>query len=148
MQPNAITSIGHIPVNRNGKVDRKALPKPNLAALTGEYSPAQNNTQKKLLTIWAELLHLSAEEISINADFFELGGHSLLAVQLVTKVNETFPVDLSIKEIFSSPVLCDLADQVDALLHLDEDELAAAEAELADMSDEEIEKLYQELCDE
>ncbi|MEQ3530605.1 amino acid adenylation domain-containing protein, partial [Pseudoalteromonas sp. XMcav11-Q] len=148
MQPNAITSIGHIPVNRNGKVDRKALPKPNLAALTGEYSPAQNSTQKKLLTIWAELLHLSAEEISINADFFELGGHSLLAVQLVTKVNETFPVDLSIKEIFSSPVLCDLADQVDALLHLDEDELAAAEAELADMSDEEIEKLYQELCDE
>ncbi|MBQ4848293.1 amino acid adenylation domain-containing protein [Pseudoalteromonas sp. MMG005] len=148
MQPNAITDIAHIPVNRNGKVDRQALPKPNLATLVGEYIAPDNNTQIEVARIWAELLHLNAEEISVTAEFFELGGHSLLAVQVVTKINETFHIDLSIKAIFNAPVLRDLAHQIDEQLKFDDDELASAEAELADMTDEEIEKLYQELCDE
>ncbi len=99
MLPSAFVLLSELPLTANGKVDRKALPEPDLA-LTGEtYEAPSNEVELQLCAIWQELLGI--ERVGVSDNFFRLGGHSLLATRLVSQINQTFAVNLGLQQVFS-----------------------------------------------
>ncbi len=91
MIPAHFVRIESIPLTANGKLDRKALPKPETRS--GEdYVPPQNQTETDLAGIWQEVLSL--ERVSTNDNFFYLGGDSIKAIKLLSRVNLAFQTDL------------------------------------------------------
>ncbi|WP_343123113.1 amino acid adenylation domain-containing protein, partial [Xanthomonas sp. NCPPB 1128] len=111
MVPSAFVRLAAWPLTPNGKLDRKVLPAPDGSAYARRaFEAPQGATERSLAVIWAELLRV--ETISRFDDFFELGGHSLLAVQLASRVRKAFDVDLSMRELFESPTLSQLAAHV------------------------------------
>ncbi len=101
MQPSFLEAIERIPVNANGKVDKRALPEPDWSSVQQNYVAPESAIEQKLERIWCDLLSL--ERVSIDANFFELGGHSLLATRLASQIQETFAVELKVREVFSYP---------------------------------------------
>lgn len=114
MVPAQITAIPDIPLTTNGKVDRRKLlslqepeePETRVKSLTP--------TEETLLGIWASLLGIPAQTISIEADFFQLGGHSLKATMLVARVQRKFGVKLPLSDVFRTPTIKQLAEAIDA----------------------------------
>ncbi|WP_312654278.1 thioesterase domain-containing protein, partial [Aminipila sp.] len=93
----------------NGKVDRKALPRPEGHINTREeYEAPRNETEKKLAELWQDILKV--EKIGINDNFFQLGGHSLKVSLLALKVKKVLKVDLPLREVFKTPTIKALAD--------------------------------------
>jgi hypothetical protein len=84
MIPACYVSIDHIPLNENGKVDKKVLPKPDESLLFAPYATPENSFQEKLCRVFADVLELKGHKIGIDDDFFLLGGSSLAAIRLVT----------------------------------------------------------------
>jgi tyrocidine synthetase-3 len=105
MIPSYILRIEKIPLTPSGKVDRKALPGPELE--TGKnYAPPINQAQERLLGIWTEVLGTrKTKRIGIHDNFFELGGHSLKAAIMSAKIQEEFKVKFSLTEIFLEPTI-------------------------------------------
>ncbi|MCK5056392.1 MAG: amino acid adenylation domain-containing protein, partial [Candidatus Aminicenantes bacterium] len=97
----------------NGKLDRKALPAPeqDRQAMGVEYIAPRTPTEEKLVKTWCEVLHL--DRIGIGDHFFQSGGHSLLATQVISRVRDEFDIELSVRSIFESPVLAQLAEIID-----------------------------------
>ncbi|AOM39416.1 non-ribosomal peptide synthetase [Xenorhabdus hominickii] len=116
MIPSAFVMMETFPLSPNGKLDRKALPAPAHSAMsTREYSAPEGETEEQLATIWQELLGL--DRVGRYDNFFELGGHSLLVLQLQSQIKKTFDVELSIHQLFSHPILCQLEECIiDSLL--------------------------------
>ncbi len=107
MVPSQIVVLESLPLNPNGKVDRKALPVPdNIDNVS--YEPPQGDTEKTLAAIWAEVLGI--EQIGRHDSFFALGGHSLQVIQLVTRVQAIFPAEISTREVFTHPKLMAMAE--------------------------------------
>ena len=102
MLPSAIVLLDALPLNPNGKVDRKALPAPEFTA-AGEYVAPEGEVETKLAAIWAEVLGVA--QVGRHDSFFELGGHSLLAVQLVARVQTQWKLPLEIRQVFAQPTL-------------------------------------------
>ncbi|MBT1695441.1 amino acid adenylation domain-containing protein [Fulvivirgaceae bacterium PWU4] len=99
MVPSHYIRLQQLPLTPSGKTDRHALPEPEIRA--GEdYQAPSDETEKKLVSIWADVLRLEAPVISVTASFFELGGHSLRAMSLVNKIQEVFGITISIREVF------------------------------------------------
>jgi amino acid adenylation domain-containing protein/thioester reductase-like protein len=112
MIPTAFVRMDALPLTRNGKVDRRALPEPDAAAYGSDaYEAPRDEIERALAAIWAKLLKL--ERVGRRDDFFRLGGHSLLAVRAVTLIRKALSVEVSVRDVFANPVLEDLA----ALLH-------------------------------
>ncbi|HET8889403.1 MAG TPA: amino acid adenylation domain-containing protein, partial [Candidatus Angelobacter sp.] len=110
MAPAVFVSLAAIPLNSNGKVDRRALA--GIKAAAGscrEYVAPVSDTEKQLVEIWAEVLKLEPEKIGVNDSFFELGGHSLLATQLISKVRNRLDVELPLKAIFEGNSIAQLS---------------------------------------
>ncbi len=83
MVPRQWIELAEMPLTTSGKIDRKALPDPGLAATTRDYVPPRNETEETLVRIWQEVLRL--EHIGIHDNFFELGGDSIMAIQVVSR---------------------------------------------------------------
>jgi len=116
---------------------------------TEEYRAARTQTERALVRIWSQLLEIPEDNIGIDNDFFVLGGHSLLATQLITKLRETFQIELPIRAVFESSTIIELGELIDRFMVLtsaENDE--AVMALLEGMSDEEAEKLLKLLPDE
>lgn len=113
MVPATIIWLRQLPLTTNGKVDKQLL-LTHLAATKAdnangrEYTP----TEQRVLSIVADLLN-TTEGFGPNENFFDLGGHSLAAVRLVGRVRSQFGVEITLKDIFSTPVLTDLAALID-----------------------------------
>jgi amino acid adenylation domain-containing protein len=125
MIPAAFVRLDALPMTPSVKLDRGALPSPEGGAYASrEYEPPVNETEEALAEIWAEVLRI--ERVGRRDNFFDLGGHSLLAVQVVSRVRQALGVNLPLGELFTRPVLQDLAQEVvDAqLAQFDPDELA------------------------
>lgn len=84
MIPSCYVSIDHIPLNENGKVDKKALPRPEESLLFAPYAGPENSFQEKLCRIYADVLKIGDHPVGIDDDFFLLGGSSLAAIELIT----------------------------------------------------------------
>ncbi|HSF40227.1 MAG TPA: amino acid adenylation domain-containing protein, partial [Thermoanaerobaculia bacterium] len=110
MMPATFVTLAALPLTPNGKVDRKALPAP---AWHGEeeYLPPRTPVEEILAGIWAELLGL--ERVGVADHFFDLGGHSLLATQVMSRLRNTFDIEMPLRELFAAPRLADLAARVE-----------------------------------
>jgi len=118
MIPAAFVWMEAYPVTANGKIDRKALPKPEITDDSAGESP-RTETEQVLAGLWQELL--SVDVITINADFFQLGGHSLLLTRLASRIRDTFGLDISLQSMFEHATLeqqARLVDQSEPLLAL------------------------------
>jgi len=113
MVPAAIVEIDAVPLTANGKVDRRALPKPELDrdALQAGYVAPQSDDEKRMAAIWQELL--GHEKIGLNDNFFEMGGHSLLATQLMARIRDRFDVELPLQELFEAPTISRLLQRLE-----------------------------------
>jgi len=115
MIPSYFIEIENIPLNPNGKVDRKALPQPEV--LTGsKYVAPRDQVEEKLLEIWSEVLReglplkpVESPPLGIDDNFFELGGHSLKAVRIIAKIHKELDIKLALVEIFTSPTILEMA---------------------------------------
>ncbi len=118
MMPAYFIPIKTIPLTTNGKVNRKALPKPETTPLDGnvygQYVAPRNEIEKKLVAIWQDVLSRSHLDIGIDHDFFQLGGHSLKATVLVSKIHQVFQVKVPLVEIFKTPRIRQLAEYITA----------------------------------
>lgn len=111
MIPAYFVFIDHLPLNENGKTDKKALPLPAaLMQATGRGEQPRNETEKKLWEIWAAILNNRA--LGIYDNFFEVGGHSLKATQVISKVWEELAVKISIRDMFTSPSIAGMSELV------------------------------------
>jgi len=113
MVPNAFVIIESLPLTDNGKVNRRALPQPDLSERTQKYVAPRTPTEEMLAQIWAQVLKV--EQVGINDNFFELGGHSLLATQLVSRIRNSFQVELPLRELFNAATVAQLADCIEQL---------------------------------
>ncbi|NEO28500.1 MAG: non-ribosomal peptide synthetase [Kamptonema sp. SIO4C4] len=115
MIPTAFIRLSALPITPNGKIDRSALPTPNLSRSPSEtalVSP-RTPTETRLTQIFSQVLKI--DSVSIDDDFFELGGNSLLAIQLTTKLFQTFEVELTVVEIFKTSTVATLAANLDKM---------------------------------
>ncbi|MFE9240677.1 amino acid adenylation domain-containing protein [Streptomyces sp. NPDC007007] len=113
MVPAAFVALDALPLNANGKVDRRALPVPDRGALrTGtDHVPPRTPTEKALAAIWSEVL--GVEQIGIHDRFFDLGGHSLLMIKVLAAARAA-GLAVSIYRMYQHDTLIDLAAAVDA----------------------------------
>ncbi len=96
MIPVHFVRVADLPRNRNGKLDRSALPEPDLAARDRVVIAPRDDIEAGVLAIWRDLL--SIEDISVEDHFFELGGHSLLATQVTSRIRRDLGVSISVAE--------------------------------------------------
>ena len=116
MVPELLISLPKLPLNPNGKVDRRALaelPMPNQAQGTAAQPPV-TPTERLLAEIWAELLGIPVDSIGQNAHFFEVGGHSLLAGRVAARIRTRCRIDVPLRVFFDVPVLSRMAAWVEA----------------------------------
>jgi hypothetical protein len=106
--------MASLPLSPNGKIDRKALPDPDVSHLHSAYVAPRTETETLLCGMWCDLL--GAERVGVTDNFFELGGHSLLAIRFLSKVRAVLKVDVPVHAVFSSATIEHVATYIDALL--------------------------------
>ncbi len=108
MVPAVCIILNAFPLSPNGKIDRKALPKPDADTMQPlVYIAPQTSTERRVAESFAHVLHIS--QVGITDNFFALGGHSLLAVRLISQLREAFGVQLPLRAIFTAPTAAELA---------------------------------------
>jgi natural product biosynthesis luciferase-like monooxygenase protein len=114
MVPSHFAVLEAFPLTPNNKVDRKALPAPNLTKQHQEIlrTAPQNPIEQTLLEIWQKVLHMP--EVGTDENFFDLGGNSLIAVALIGEIRAVFNVDLPLISLFRAPTVAGLAHQIEA----------------------------------
>jgi len=116
MVPSSFVTLDRFPLTPNGKVDRKALPQPNLESKPAEFEPPSSATEKALANIWGEALGI--KQVGLYDNFFELGGHSLLAVRVIGKINKTLQLYLNVPTFFQNPTIERLAKALERGHHV------------------------------
>ena len=111
MVPTRYHILEQIPLTANGKVDRQALPVPSTTA-TAVYVAPTTATETTIVALWQTLLE--RERVGIHDNFFEVGGNSLAAIQLLSQLQQTFAVELSIAQLFKALTPAAQARLVDA----------------------------------
>ncbi|HWY76206.1 MAG TPA: amino acid adenylation domain-containing protein, partial [Verrucomicrobiae bacterium] len=109
MLPSHFIRLDALPLNANGKVDRRALPAPDNSRpnLDVKYSAPRNDIERSLAEVWESVL--GTRPIGREDRFFEMGGHSLLAVQLLAQVEKKFGRSLPLAAVFKSPTIAQMA---------------------------------------
>jgi amino acid adenylation domain-containing protein len=112
MIPSAFVVLPALPLLPNGKLDRKALPMPELPSADDQrYIAPRTPTEESLARIWMAVLEL--ERVGVYDHFFELGGNSLLATQILAQVSRVFGMDIPQRSLFEAPTIAALAEQID-----------------------------------
>lgn len=109
MLPSAFVLLDTMPLTPNGKVNRRALPAPDLSRQGSEatFVAPRNEVERQLTEIWEQTL--GVQPIGVNDNFFELGGHSILAVKLFWQIEKTFNKNLPLAILFQSGTIEALA---------------------------------------
>ncbi|GER90134.1 non-ribosomal peptide synthetase [Dictyobacter vulcani] len=121
MLPTRFEVLDALPLNANGKVDRRALPEPTervsslfeTAIIT---DAALSQVEELIQSIWSQLLQ--RESIGLHDNFFELGGHSLLAIRIISRIRELFQLDVKLRLLFEAPTIAELARHIEELLQV------------------------------
>jgi len=113
MCPSSVVFLEALPVTRNGKTDRHALPAPNADRpdLESVFAAPRTLNERIIANIWAELLQVA--QIGRNDNFFDLGGHSLLATRAVFRAVEFFRVAIPVRCLFENPTVADFTGQIE-----------------------------------
>lgn len=110
MLPSAWIFLDKMPLTLNQKVDRRALPLPSAPNTNANYIPPRNATEEVLVLIWQEILQV--QKVGVKDNFFELGGHSLIAAQIYTRIEKIFAINLSLRELFESQTIENIAQLI------------------------------------
>jgi acyl carrier protein len=111
MVPRQWVELAELPLTGSGKIDRKALPEPNLSMLGGGYMAPRSGVENALAGIWQDLLEI--ERVGINDNFFELGGTSLLIIKLANKLEVRLQTAVNITTLFEYPTIRRFADYLE-----------------------------------
>ena len=111
MVPSAFVRLSQLPLTSNGKVDRRALAERALPEEARPWTAPGTPVEEIVAEIWSEVLRL--ERVGVEESFFELGGHSLLATQVVSRIRESFGVQLPLRSLFEAPTVRGLAARVE-----------------------------------
>ena len=140
MVPAVFVPLEAIPLSPNGKVDRRALPRPEFSRPDAEttFVAPRGPVEEEVAEMWRDLLRI--ERISVHDNFFELGGHSLLLIQIATRMQRVFQVELTLRTLFNVPTIAEMATTISELQVAEEDpeEIARMIAELKDLSPDEL----------
>jgi hypothetical protein len=116
MTPSAFILLEKLPRTLTGKIDRRSLP--TLQQVQGERKEAaaepRTPLEAQLVQLWGELL--KTPTVGVYDDFFAIGGHSLLAAQILTRIQQEFQVQISLRQLFEAPTVAGLASQIETLL--------------------------------
>jgi thioesterase domain-containing protein len=113
MMPTAFVHVPTWPQTPNGKLDRKALPRPTANSHAGRaYEAPLNRTEAAVARLWEALLKTGP--LGRHDSFFELGGHSLLAVQVATQARREFGVTLTPASVFTHQTVAEFASLLSA----------------------------------
>ncbi|HEX3251988.1 MAG TPA: condensation domain-containing protein, partial [Pyrinomonadaceae bacterium] len=117
MMPATFMVLDALPLTRNGKVDRKALPAPEPIGSEMDHAFVAPRTpvEEMLAGIWSTVL--VRDQVGRHDNFFQLGGHSLLATQAVSRLRKAFQVELPLRALFEAPTIAALAPAVEAARH-------------------------------
>ncbi len=113
MVPTFFIPLPSFPLKSSGKLDKAALPDPTHLAV--RHRPPSTPSEEVLAAIWRDLL--GTDSLGVDDNFFELGGHSLLAIQLITRIRETFRIELPLRETFEHPTIAQLGAFLDVHSH-------------------------------
>ncbi|MBI6899466.1 amino acid adenylation domain-containing protein [Pseudomonas putida] len=100
MVPTHFLVLEQWPLTANGKLDRKALPKPDASQLQQGYVAPRTELEQQLAAIWSEVLKV--EQVGLHDNFFELGGHSLLATQVTSRIRQRLELEVPLRSLFES----------------------------------------------
>jgi len=142
MVPVFFVPMETLPLTSNGKIDRKALPSPFDAGLASSSCVIAPRTagEDLMAGIWRAVLN--APSIGVMDNFFQLGGHSLLATQLISRVNDTFRIEMPLKAIFDNPTLESFTRVVAEVFDSDQfEDFCVTLCEIQKLSDAEVEAL-------
>ncbi|MGV9823184.1 amino acid adenylation domain-containing protein [Nocardia xishanensis] len=135
MVPAALTAIDEVPLTAHGKLDKRALPTPELA-VARSYREPKTPTEIRVAALYATLF--TQDRIGADDSFFELGGHSLLAARLITMIRAEFGIEIDMRVPFDKPTVAGLAAHLVASFldefGIDLDELGATEESNADQA--------------
>lgn len=139
MVPSAFVRLDSLPLTANGKINRRALPAPTafLPSKEGVVAP-RTPVEAQLLEMWRKVLGRHEAELGIHENFFELGGHSLLATQVVSRVRNTFQIDLPVRNLFEAPTVAELAEQIEMSRQLVQQMQAPIAAQMTDREEIEL----------
>ena len=126
--PTLVMEMNALPLTPNGKVNRSALPRPEKIKphLSDQYVAPRTPTEAVIADIWSEVLGL--ETVGVNDRFFDLGGHSLLATQVLSRLRDTFEVDVPLRQLFDAQTVAELAELIELALLQDIEALSDDEA--------------------
>jgi amino acid adenylation domain-containing protein/non-ribosomal peptide synthase protein (TIGR01720 family) len=113
MVPSVYAMLAELPLNTNGKVDRRALPEVEDKTLqeAQEVAPETMTAVEELLAgLWQEVLGVA--RVSVRSNFYALGGHSLLALRVISRINDYFQMGLSVRTLLEYPVLMEFAQKL------------------------------------
>jgi amino acid adenylation domain-containing protein len=143
MMPASFTFLQAFPLSPNGKVDRRGLPIPDAGRpeLSQTFVAPRSATEELLAEIWSEIL--GVEKIGIHDNFFDLGGHSLRVIQVVSRIRQTFDLEISVRHLFQNPtiskqieVMAELAGSFEVI-----DEIARTVREISQLSPEQVQAM-------
>jgi len=138
MVPSAFVRLEVLPRTPSGKVDRQALPEPNIEAPDADAPIAEGRTpvENKLVKIWIDVLGI--DSVGIEQNFFDVGGQSLHAMSIISRANEVFKIEIPLREFFELPTIAHMAAVISSqqLTNHDEADLSDALAEVESLSDE------------
>ena len=109
MVPSAFVLLDELPLTDNGKLNRKALPAPDIQAAPDAQDPPRTVAEQQLAALWAELFNVPLTQIGRDSHFFYLGGHSLLAAVLFARLRQQFATVPPLRAVFEHPSLEALA---------------------------------------
>lgn len=150
MVPSRYQILSSLPLTANGKVDRRALPIPETGVET-EYVAPTTPTEKTIANLWQTLLEV--EKVGIYDNFFELGGNSLTAMQLLSQLQNTFAVQLTIGQLFGALTPALQAHLIEPLVSASQPALSAiprrheagSDSAIGELSDENVDELLEQL---
>ena len=106
MVPTAFVKLDAMPLTPNGKINRKALPDPDMSLMGEEYVAPRNELEQQLADIWCDVLKL--EHVGMHDNFFSMGGDSIVSIQLVSRARNS-DIYFSPKDLFQNPTIAQLA---------------------------------------
>ncbi|WP_415757294.1 amino acid adenylation domain-containing protein [Pseudomonas sp. LT1P18] len=109
MVPNHLILLAKLPLNNNGKLDRKALPRAEAGDAQRDFVAPTEGLETQLALIWQDVLQV--ERVGRDDNFFELGGHSLLVLQVISRVRQQLQLELSVSSLFSAANLAEFAER-------------------------------------
>jgi hypothetical protein len=114
MVPQHFMKLEAMPLTPNGKVDRKALPKPEAESASARgYVAPRTEAEQEIAVVWQKALNL--RRVGVHDNFFELGGNSLIGANVIAKINKVFGSKMPVGHIFRAPTVTELAKIVESV---------------------------------